>query len=132
MESVEQLNPVIASPTVPAAQSSSGHNIVLEQIVHHFGEMIALHDINLNVRPGEFVSLLGPSGCGKTTLLRIIAGFLTPSSGQISIDGQPVTGLSSSQRGVGIVFQNYALFPHMTVWDNVAYGLRAKRISKCN
>ena len=130
MESVEQLNPVIASPTVPAAQSSSGHNIVLEQIVHHFGEMIALHDINLNVRPGEFVSLLGPSGCGKTTLLRIIAGFLTPSSGQISIDGQPVTGLSSSQRGVGIVFQNYALFPHMTVWDNVAYGLRAKRISK--
>ncbi len=103
---------------------------MLEQILHRFGDMTALKDINLNIRPGEFVSLLGPSGCGKTTLLRIIAGFLTPSSGQILIDGQSVTGMSASQRGVGIVFQNYALFPHMTVWDNVAYGLRAKRIAK--
>lgn len=129
MESVEQFTSVTAPSPAQATQTSSGHSIALEQIVHRFGEMIALHDINLNIQPGEFVSLLGPSGCGKTTLLRIIAGFLTPSSGQISIDGQSVAGLSASQRGVGIVFQNYALFPHMTVWDNVAYGLRAKRIA---
>lgn len=130
MESVEQLTSVAVPATVQVDPLGAGHSIVLEQIVHRFGDMIALRDINLNVRPGEFVSLLGPSGCGKTTLLRIIAGFLTPSSGQISIDGQPVTGLSASQRGVGIVFQNYALFPHMTVWDNVAYGLRAKQVPK--
>lgn len=129
MESVEQLESVLAHTSVQSVHHP-GHSIVLEQIVHRFGEMVALRDINLSIQPGEFVSLLGPSGCGKTTLLRIIAGFLTPSAGQILIDGQSMTGLSASQRGVGIVFQNYALFPHMSVWDNVAYGLRAKRLPK--
>ncbi len=105
--------------------SHSSHSLSLSQVMHQFGSFVALKDINLDIRPGEFVSLLGPSGCGKTTLLRIISGFLTPTAGQVLIDGQSVRGLSPSQRGTGIVFQNYALFPHMSVWDNVAYGLRA-------
>jgi putative spermidine/putrescine transport system ATP-binding protein len=131
MESVERIES-LASYSSAQTLGHLGHSLVLEQVVHRFGEMVALKDINLDIRPGEFVSLLGPSGCGKTTLLRIIAGFLKPSAGQISIDGQPVVELSPNQRGVGIVFQNYALFPHMSVWDNVAYGLRAKRLSNLN
>jgi putative spermidine/putrescine transport system ATP-binding protein len=126
MKSVEQVRSAVASAQI--SESGLGNSLVLEQIVHRFGEMIALKDINLNIQPGEFVSLLGPSGCGKTTLLRIISGFLKPSSGKILLDGRSVEDLSASQRGVGIVFQNYALFPHMTVWDNIAYGLRAKRM----
>lgn len=127
MSSVEQVRSVIAS--TPASNSYSPNSLVLEQIVHRFGEMVALKNINLSIQQGEFVSLLGPSGCGKTTLLRIISGFLKPSAGKILLDGKSVETLSASQRGVGIVFQNYALFPHMTVWDNIAYGLRAKRLA---
>jgi len=126
MDSVKQVRPVIAP--VPTLHSDLGNSLVLEQIVHRFGDMVALKNIDLTIKPGEFVSLLGPSGCGKTTLLRIISGFLKPSSGKILLDGRSVENLSASQRGVGIVFQNYALFPHMTVWDNIAYGLRAKRL----
>jgi putative spermidine/putrescine transport system ATP-binding protein len=129
MESVEHIGS-IAAPAPVSTLKHAGHSLALEQIMHRFGEMVALQDINLEIRPAEFVSLLGPSGCGKTTLLRIISGFLTPSSGTILIDGQSVSTLSPNERGVGIVFQNYALFPHMTVWDNVAYGLRAKRVSR--
>lgn len=129
MESVDHMTSTVLSTSAIATNRSAGHTLALEQIMHRFGEMIALQDINLTIRPSEFVSLLGPSGCGKTTLLRIISGFLKPSAGQIRIDGQPVVELSPNQRGVGIVFQNYALFPHMSVWDNVAYGLRAKRVA---
>ncbi|WNZ24131.1 ABC transporter ATP-binding protein [Leptolyngbya sp. NK1-12] len=111
-------------------ERSCGHSLTLKQISHHFGATVALRDVNLGVNPGEFISLLGPSGCGKTTLLRLISGFYTPTSGQILIDGQNVEAVLPNQRGVGIVFQNYALFPHMTVWNNVAYGLRAKQTSK--
>lgn len=118
-----------ATTTVPVAPQSElgshSHSLSVSQVMHQFGSFVALKDINLDIRPGEFVSLLGPSGCGKTTLLRIISGFLTPTAGKVLIDGQSVQGLSPSQRGTGIVFQNYALFPHMSVWDNVAYGLRA-------
>jgi putative spermidine/putrescine transport system ATP-binding protein len=128
MESVEQIRSVITPAQM--SQTYATGSLVLEKIVHRFGDMIALKDIDLAIKPGEFVSLLGPSGCGKTTLLRIISGFLKPSTGRILLNGQSVESLSASQRGVGIVFQNYALFPHMTVWDNIAYGLRAKRISK--
>lgn len=118
-----------ATTTAPVAPQSElgshSHSLSVSQVMHQFGSFVALKDINLDIRPGEFVSLLGPSGCGKTTLLRIISGFLTPTAGKVLIDGQSVQGLSPSQRGTGIVFQNYALFPHMSVWDNVAYGLRA-------
>lgn len=87
-----------------------------------------LHDINLEVREGEFLTLLGPSGCGKTTLLRLISGFEDPSSGKIFIDGVDVYGLPPDQRHVHTVFQSYALFPHMSVFDNVAFGLRCHKV----
>lgn len=88
-----------------------------------------LHDINLTVREGEFLTLLGPSGCGKTTLLRLISGFEEPTQGCIFIDEKEVSGLSPSKRHVHTVFQSYALFPHMTVFDNVAFGLRCQKIT---
>jgi putative spermidine/putrescine transport system ATP-binding protein len=88
--------------------------------------MTALADIDLEIAPGELVALLGPSGCGKTTLLRLIAGFLTPHTGDVLVDGKRVNDIPPHRRAVGIVFQSYALFPHMTVADNVAYGLRAR------
>ncbi len=87
-----------------------------------------LHDINLEVREGEFLTLLGPSGCGKTTLLRLISGFENPTSGTIYIDNKDVNGLQPHQRHVHTVFQSYALFPHMTVFENVAFGLRCQHV----
>jgi spermidine/putrescine transport system ATP-binding protein len=87
-----------------------------------------LHDINLEVREGEFLTLLGPSGCGKTTLLRLISGFEDPTKGRIFIDGKNVSGLAPHMRHVHTVFQSYALFPHMTVYDNIAFGLRCQKV----
>jgi len=90
------------------------------------GEIYAARDVNLDVRPGEFLTLLGPSGCGKTTTLRMIAGFEKPDAGRIRFGTQDVTGLSANQRNIGFVFQNYALFPHLSVFENIAYGLRVR------
>lgn len=87
-----------------------------------------LHNIHLEVREGEFLTLLGPSGCGKTTLLRLISGFEEPTKGHIFIDGKDVSGLPPHQRHVHTVFQSYALFPHMTVFDNIAFGLRCQKV----
>jgi spermidine/putrescine ABC transporter ATP-binding subunit len=92
-----------------------------------FGPALALADVSLDVRPGEFVSLLGPSGCGKTTLLRIIAGFDTPTSGRVFVHGKDVTDLPAERRPTNLVFQRGALFPHMTVGANIAYALRLRR-----
>ena len=100
----------------------------LHNLSKSFGTLPALAPIEIEIRDGEFFSLLGPSGCGKTTLLRIIAGLEAPSSGTILIDGVDITALPPQKRNVGIVFQNYALFPHMTVFENVAYGLEVKKI----
>lgn len=91
-----------------------------------------LHNINLEVREGEFLTLLGPSGCGKTTLLRLISGFEEPTNGQIFIDGNNVSGLPPHQRHVHTVFQSYALFPHMTVFENIAFGLRCQKVSEAD
>ena len=91
-----------------------------------FGTNRVVKDFNLGIEKGEFVSLLGPSGCGKTTVLRMVAGFETPTSGSIRIDGQDVTGQRTNQRAIGMMFQAYALFPNMTVADNVAFGLKIK------
>ncbi len=91
------------------------------------GEIYAARDVKLDVRPGEFLTLLGPSGCGKTTTLRMIAGYEKPDSGRIRFGGQDVTDLPANQRNIGFVFQNYALFPHLSVFENVAYGLRVRR-----
>ncbi|MGV1908292.1 ABC transporter ATP-binding protein [Agrobacterium cavarae] len=102
-------------------------NIVIDRIKKTFGAYDALKEISLTIGDGEFVSLLGPSGCGKTTLLRIIAGLETETSGQILIGGKPVNGLAPKDRGLAMVFQNYAVFPHMTVFENVAFGLRMQK-----
>ncbi len=104
-----------------------GHELKLDNITKRFGDVDAVRDVELTVAAGELVALLGPSGCGKSTLLRIISGFLPQSEGRILFDGKSVDHLGSNRRGVGIVFQNYALFPHMTVRQNVAYGLEVQR-----
>ncbi|NDP41498.1 MAG: ABC transporter ATP-binding protein [Aromatoleum sp.] len=90
------------------------------------GEIYAARDVRLDVRPGEFLTLLGPSGCGKTTTLRMIAGYEKPDAGRIFFGGQDVTDLPANKRNIGFVFQNYALFPHLSVFENVAYGLRVR------
>ena len=94
-----------------------------------FDEVIAVRDFNLQVEQGEFVSLLGPSGCGKTTTLRMVAGFETPDTGSIFLAGKDITSMPPNRRGMGMVFQSYALFPNMTAWNNVAFGLRIARLS---
>ncbi|SDI20824.1 sulfate transport system ATP-binding protein [Pseudomonas benzenivorans] len=101
-------------------------SIEISNVSKQFNAFKALHEINLNIRSGELVALLGPSGCGKTTLLRIIAGLETPDSGSIQFHGEDVSSRDVRERNVGFVFQHYALFRHMTVFDNVAFGLRMK------
>ncbi len=96
----------------------------LEGVTKEYGATTALTDVDLDVEEGEFFTLLGPSGCGKTTTLRLIAGFETPTAGRVRIDGNDVSGVPPEARNVGVVFQNYALFPHMSVRENVAYGLQ--------
>ncbi|MGL4287486.1 MAG: ABC transporter ATP-binding protein [Phreatobacter sp.] len=104
------------------------HNLVLSGLEKRYGDFVALHETNLDIKAGEFVTLLGPSGSGKTTILMSIAGFVAPTSGRILLDGQDVTGLPPEQRNFGVVFQGYALFPHLTVYDNVGFPLRARGI----
>ncbi|MEI7840160.1 MAG: TOBE-like domain-containing protein [Methylococcaceae bacterium] len=101
-------------------------SILLSNISKNFGQFAALYDIDLEIPEGELVALLGPSGCGKTTLLRIIAGLEQADKGKIFLNGDDKTDLHVSQRGIGFVFQHYALFRHMTVFDNVAFGMRVK------
>jgi putative spermidine/putrescine transport system ATP-binding protein len=115
--------------TLDPPLAAGGHALTLERISHRFGSVTAVDGVDLDVRPGELVALLGPSGCGKTTLLRIIAGFVEPTAGRVRVDGEPVGHLPPHRRGIGIVFQNYALFPHMTVAENVGYGLEARRVA---
>jgi len=102
--------------------------VQLEGLGKRYGEIDAVVATNLSVEKGEFVSLLGPSGCGKTTTLQMIAGFVEVSSGRIVLDGRDITHAKPASRGLGVVFQSYALFPHMTVKDNVAFGLRMRKV----
>src|SRR5690625_3085877 len=95
----------------------------LSNLTKQFGEVTAVDDVNITIKRGEFFALLGPSGCGKTTTMRCIAGFEEPTNGDILVEGKSITGLHPSQRNTGMVFQNYALFPHYDVFRNVAYGL---------
>ena len=99
-------------------------DIVIDGIRKAFGPVVALEKVELRIADGEFLALLGPSGCGKTTLLRIIAGLETQTEGRVLIGGRDVTNLPPRARGLGMVFQNYAVFPHMSVRDNVSFGLR--------
>ena len=102
----------------------------LERLSKHFGATVAVQEVSLDVRDGEFIVLLGPSGCGKTTTLRMIAGFIAPSAGRIRLGGRDVTALPPWKRNAGMVFQSYALFPHLTVAQNVAFGLETRGIDK--
>jgi spermidine/putrescine transport system ATP-binding protein len=104
--------------------------VELRDITKRFGEVVAVDCVRLQIRDGEFFSMLGPSGCGKTTTLRMIAGFEQPTEGQLLIAGQPVAGVPAFERNTNMVFQNYALFPHMTVAQNVAFGLEMKRVPR--
>ena len=106
------------------------HIIDIQNVSKRFGEKVALHDINLFVRKGEFMTILGPSGCGKTTLLRLLAGFETATDGVITIGGNDITNLPPYKRNVNTVFQKYALFPHLNVFDNIAFGLKLKNTPK--
>lgn len=105
-------------------------DLELKNVTKRFGSFTAVKDFSIAVEEGEFVSFLGPSGCGKTTTLRMIAGFLEPTEGEIFIKGQKVNDLPPYHRDSGMVFQNYALFPHMTVFDNIAFGLRYRKVPK--
>ena len=104
--------------------------LTLEGVSKYYGDFGALVDMDLAVERGEFISLLGPSGCGKTTTLQAIAGLIPVTRGRITLDGRDLTRLPVNQRGLGIVFQSYALFPHMTVAENVSFGLEMRRIPK--
>jgi len=102
----------------------------LEHVTHYYGAVTALSDVSLGIEDGELVTLLGPSGCGKTTLLRIIAGFIRPSSGRVIVGGRDVTRVPPHKRAVNLVFQRPTLFPHLSVFENVAFGLRIARVAK--
>src|SRR5215218_3979673 len=95
----------------------------------HYDSVVALRAVGMTIEPGEFVALLGPSGCGKTTLLRCIAGLIAPTAGDVLVDGRDITHLPVYRRNLGMVFQSYALFPHMTVAENVGFGLRMRGIA---
>jgi spermidine/putrescine transport system ATP-binding protein len=106
------------------------YEVELENVTRRFGNVVAVDAVSLGVRRGEFLTLLGPSGCGKTTLLRMIAGFDVPDTGRVILGGRDVTDLPPYRRDVTTVFQQYALFPHMNVFENVAFGLRRRRIAR--
>jgi putative spermidine/putrescine transport system ATP-binding protein len=119
-----------ADAAMPAASQARGHRLDMDGIRVRYGQTIAVHDVTISVEPGEMLALLGPSGCGKTTLLRTVAGFIRPAAGRVLVDGAAIDHLPPGRRGVGIVFQSYALFPHMSAAENVAYGLEARRLPK--
>ena len=105
-------------------------DVRLERVTKTFGDALAVDDLSLDIAEGEFFSMLGPSGCGKTTTLRMIGGFEEPSRGTVYLGGRDVTDLPPYKRDVNTVFQSYALFPHLNVFENVAFGLRRRKVAK--
>jgi spermidine/putrescine transport system ATP-binding protein len=116
--------------TSPTAADRSAPVIEIDHVVKRFGEFVAVDDVDFSIGQGEFFSMLGPSGCGKTTTLRMIAGFEQPTSGAVRLDGVDVSKVPPNKRDVNTVFQQYALFPHMNVFDNVAFGPQSKKLDK--
>ena len=126
------MNKAADEATVPHASRAKSNDVAVRfnAVTKRFGEVVALHDVSLAIKRGEFMTLLGPSGCGKTTLLNLVAGFFSPDGGEILIDGERVNDVPTFKREIGMMFQNYALFPHMTVANNIAYGLKARRFRR--
>src|SRR6266566_287470 len=115
----------------PASMAGRDNTAVhFDAVTKRFGDVVALNEVSLAIGRGEFMTLLGPSGCGKTTLLMLAAGFLGPDGGSIAIHGKCVNDVPTYKREIGMMFQNYALFPHMSIADNVGYGLRMRGIAK--
>src|SRR5699024_597101 len=110
--------------------TETNNAVELHGVVKRYGSLTALQQADLTVPEGNFVTFLGPSGCGKTTTLRMIAGLIEPSAGDIYIRGQRVNDVPIHRRNLGLVFQNYALFPHKTIFDNVAFGLKSRKVPK--
>jgi spermidine/putrescine transport system ATP-binding protein len=119
-----------ATPDELAERSPARAVIELDQVTKRFGNHVAVHHADFTIGEGEFFSMLGPSGCGKTTTLRMIAGFEQPTTGAIRLEGQDVSKVPPYKRNVNTVFQHYALFPHMSIWDNVAFGPRNRKLAK--
>ena len=122
MATYSDIQPVINAATAPFLR--------IQNIVKKFDEMFAVNDVTLDIAQGEIFALLGSSGCGKSTLLRILAGFEVPTAGRILLTGQDIVGLAPYERPINMMFQSYALFPHLTVWDNIAFGLRRDGMPK--
>jgi putative spermidine/putrescine transport system ATP-binding protein len=125
----------ILADTGAAAQTTgfaAGDDVAVrfDSVTKRFGEAVALREVSLSVRRGEFMTLLGPSGCGKTTLLNLAAGFFSPDRGDIRIGGERVNDVPTYKREIGMMFQNYALFPHMSLADNIGYGLKVRHVPK--
>jgi putative spermidine/putrescine transport system ATP-binding protein len=127
------------TPTIPSTADDASHterlgshgsSVVFDRIEKLYGPVRAVDGISLDIRPGEFVTFLGPSGSGKTTSLMMLAGFELPTSGEIYVDGAPIAAVPPYKRNIGMVFQNYALFPHMTVGENIAFPLKIRKLSK--
>ncbi|WP_036487049.1 ABC transporter ATP-binding protein, partial [Nitratireductor basaltis] len=108
---------------------SDANYLELSDLILAYGKTVAVDRLNLTIRRGELIALLGPSGCGKTTTMRAITGLLRPAGGKITLDGRDITYLPANKRQLGLVFQSYALFPHLNVWENVAFGLKLKKLS---
>ncbi len=116
--------------TTTGSGNASEVMVELRDVSKHFGSVIAVQETSVNIPKGEFLTLLGPSGSGKTTLLNVIAGMLSPTTGEVFIEGRNVTSVPAHKRGLGMVFQNYALMPHMTVYENIAFPLQIRKIGK--
>lgn len=119
-----------SSPDRTSGPDATDNKLRLEKLAKHYGSVVALAEIDLAVKNGEFLTLLGPSGSGKTTLLNLVAGMVTATSGRILVDGRDITYLDPNKRGLGMVFQNYALMPHMTVFENIAFPLRVRKVKE--
>src|ERR1700741_2929336 len=125
------IDAALSKSSMPATPISAPTPLVrFEAVSKHFGGVSAVEALSLDILAGEFFALLGPSGCGKTTLLRLLAGFETPDAGRVLLDGQDLAGVPPYRRPVNMMFQSYALFPHMTVAGNVAFGLRQDKLPK--